>query len=714
MGRRKNILKLPFFKFKINKATLSNVVGFILVGIAVVLMLSFLQKGEILTQINSELINKFGWMGFFSTIIIFLYATHFFNSKKLKIVTFNITFGVTLMFLALIGLFKAGEYGEFIIANLELDFSFVGAVFILGLVFIIGLILFLDTSIDAFLLLIFDLLKMFFKGIKNMLFKESFSNKKIDDKKFLSDEKDFFENKPTKKELEKNIDVTKKNTEDKVAVDQGFSVKVKDDSNENFILPSIDLLADTPQKEADRGDMRGNASIIERTLDSFGIKARVVDVNKGPTVSQYALEVALGTKLSKITTLSNNLAMALSAKGGQIRIEAPIPGKPLVGIEVPNVRAETVTLKRLLSSDMFKNSVDPLLVPLGLDVSGKPVSTSISKFPHVLIAGTTGSGKSVMLNAWITTFLFRTTPKELKMIMVDPKRVELSGYNNIPHLLNKVINDPKEILSALKWTVAEMENRYKIFATYGVRNIQGYNALEDVVKKEYIVFIIDELADLMMFASNEAEGLITRIAQMSRATGIHLILATQRPSVDVITGLMKANIPSRISFNVSSMMDSRVVLDTPGAEKLLGKGDMLFLPSDQPKTMRIQGPYVSEDEIKQVVGFWKQQVPVVHYTDEVIKQDESNSGLPGPMGNSGKNNGKDKDSLFDQALDLVFQYDKASASLLQRKFSIGYNRAAKILDQLHEAGYVGPAEGSKPREVIRSARAGSQSEDSIS
>ncbi|MGB9883520.1 MAG: DNA translocase FtsK, partial [Microgenomates group bacterium] len=362
-----------------------------------------------------------------------------------------------------------------------------------------------------------------------------------------------------------------------------------------------------------------------------------------------------------------------------------------------NIRPQIVTEKVLLSSPIFTSNNDPLLVPLGLDVSGQPVAASIAKMPHVLIAGATGSGKSVLLNAWICSFLFRTRPEELRMILVDPKRVELSIYNDIPHLLTPVIVEAEKIISALKWTVAEMEARYKIFAQYKVRNLESYNALPNVEKKPYILFIIDELADLMIFAPAEAEELITRIAQMARATGIHLILATQRPSVDVITGLMKANIPTRIAFNVSSMIDSRVIIDMPGAEKLLGRGDMLYLPPDKAKPIRVQGPYISEKDVQNLVNFLKNQYPEVHYTEEVTEQAVNIKSASGNI----PINGGEKDPLFDQALEIIMQQDKASASLLQRRLSIGYARAARILDQMEAAGYVGPAEGSKPRDVIK-------------
>jgi S-DNA-T family DNA segregation ATPase FtsK/SpoIIIE len=438
-----------------------------------------------------------------------------------------------------------------------------------------------------------------------------------------------------------------------------------------------------------------NASIIEKTLQSFGIMARVAEVNLGPAVTQYALEIALGTKLSKITGLTNDLALALAAPTGQIRIEAPIPGRSLVGIEIPNRSLEYVTLRTMLSSSQMTQHKSKLLTALGLDVSGTPVVADIAKMPHVLIAGTTGSGKSVLLNTFIASILFRAAPSEVKFIMVDPKRVEMVGYNGIPHLLTPVIMEVDKTLSALKWAVGEMERRYKTFAEVGVRNIDSFNEFQGFQSLPYIVIIIDELADLMSYAPVEVEDTLCRLAQMARATGIHLVIATQRPSVDVITGLLKANVPSRIAFNVSSMIDSRVILDTPGAEKLLGRGDMLYIPPDQAKAARVQGAYVSEQEINSLVKFLKDKGLPVEYTEEVISQPLVIGGKK-----AGAGGGDSHDGLFEEAVRIVCQNDRASASLLQRKLSIGYARAARIIDQLEEVGIIGPGEGAKPREVL--------------
>lgn len=695
MGRRRRLFKLPFIKFRINKNAFFNILGLLIFGTAAILLLSFIQSGNILIAINQQLTSRLGRLAVFFPLIIFLLGTHFFNSKKLKIVKPNITLGLILIFISCLGVVQSGRWGKFIFNNLQQDFSIIGAILILSVAFIIGLILFLNTSVDSFVLFIIVNLKVIINIAKKYLFREIFE-RKLEKKE--KEKEEFIKDKKATPTLagQPLIQTQLPN----ITGQPQSSIRIRPLSKESqatWIYPPLTLLPNILQKEADRGDVKKNADIIEKTLDSFGIRARVSEVNNGPAVTQYALEIVRGTKLSRITALSNDLALSLAAPTGQVRIEAPIPGRSLVGIEIPNKKPELVTLKRMLSSTIFLDNPSILFVPLGLDVSGNPQAVNLAKMPHVLIAGTTGSGKSVLLNSWICTLLFRAKPEELRMILIDPKRVELSLYNGIPHLLTEVIVEPEKIISALKWTVSEMEARYKMFAQVGTRNIEGYNSLEEVEKIPYIILIIDELADLMVFAPGDAEELITRVAQMARATGIHLILATQRPSVDVITGLMKANIPARIAFNVASMIDSRVVLDMPGAEKLLGRGDMLFLPPDQAKPRRIQGPFISEKDVTQIVKFLKQQAPAVHYTDEVTSQEVSLKTTRGGTALVGE----EKDLLFLSAIKIVSQFDKASASLLQRRLSIGYARAARILDQLEAEGYVGPAEGSKPREVLR-------------
>ena len=480
---------------------------------------------------------------------------------------------------------------------------------------------------------------------------------------------------------------------------QSVSAVVKNipgEQQEIWHYPPLSLLSDSAGVKADRGDVNQNAAVIEQTLESFGIRAKVKEVNNGPAVTQYCIEIATGTKLSKITSLQNDLALALAAPQGQIRIEAPIPGRSLVGLEIPNRSLELVSLKKMLEAKIFKNLPSKLAIALGLNVSGQPVISDIDKMPHVLIAGATGSGKSVCINSIITSILFRATPQEVKFILVDPKRVELTVYNDIPHLLTPVIVEPEKVVSALKWALSEMDRRYKQFAEVGARNIASYNEMAGFQALPYIVIIIDELADIILFAPSEVEDSITRLAQMARATGIHLILATQRPSVDVLTGLIKANINCRISFNVNSMVDSRVIIDSPGAEKLLGRGDMLYIPPEQAKPSRIQGTFLSDKDTKNLVDFLKKSSQKVEYTEAVTNK--YTAIVPGQKGFAAEE--EDIDNLFAEAVQVVCRYNRASASLLQRRLSIGYARAARILDQLEQSGVIGPGEGAKPRDIL--------------
>jgi S-DNA-T family DNA segregation ATPase FtsK/SpoIIIE len=468
--------------------------------------------------------------------------------------------------------------------------------------------------------------------------------------------------------------------------------------------PSLSLLNDTTGGQADRGDISANAQIIENTLDSFGIRARVVETNRGPSVTQYALEIAMGTKLSKITALATDLALALAAPTGQIRIEAPIAGKSLVGVEVPNRRAAYVTLKKMLGSNSLKEHPSKLAVAMGIDVNGKQIVGDIAKMPHVLIAGATGSGKSVGINSFLCSLLFRCSPEELRLILVDPKRVELTMYQDIPHLLTPVIVDASKVVSALKWACDEMDQRYHLLAENQVRNIDSYNAKPGIERIPNIIIVIDEFADVMMYSPNEVEEAVTRLAQMARAVGIHLVLSTQRPSVNVITGLIKANIPTRIAFNVASAMDSRVVLDTIGAEKLLGNGDMLYIPPDQAKPIRIQGTFVDDVDARKLTDFLKSQGWQPEYLDDVTSKFRTNaSSRKGATAATTESDLSDKDDLFTEAVRMFAQYDHASSSMIQRRLSVGYARAARILDQLYAVGIVGPAKGSKPRDVNRDA-----------
>ncbi|HPN81498.1 MAG TPA: DNA translocase FtsK 4TM domain-containing protein [bacterium] len=437
------------------------------------------------------------------------------------------------------------------------------------------------------------------------------------------------------------------------------------------------------------GDIKSNQEIIRKTLANFGIATEMSEVNVGPTVTQYTLRPADGVKLSRITNLNSDLALALAAH--PIRIEAPIPGRSLVGLEIPNQMAARVTMNELLSGKEFKSRQNNLLIALGKDVSGKPTFAPLDRMPHLLIAGATGSGKSVCINSIIVSLLYQNSPDELKFILVDPKRVELPIYNGIPYLLTPVITDVKKTINALKWTVSEMDRRFDLLSRAGRRNIAAYNQSTSD-KLPYIVFVIDELADLMSTAANDVEGGIVRLAQMARAVGIHLILATQRPSVEVITGLIKANVPARIAFSVASLIDSRTILDNSGAEKLVGRGDMLYLGPEVAKPKRIQGVFLSDKEIKNVVDYIKNQGEA-EYIEEIVTK-------PGGPGWSAGGFSEDADPLLGEAQEIIRESGKASASLFQRRLKIGYARAARLLDLLEEQGIVGPADGAKPREVF--------------
>ena len=469
--------------------------------------------------------------------------------------------------------------------------------------------------------------------------------------------------------------------------------------DKDYQLPPLDLLTKVPatDQQGDLKNIQQNTKTLQTTLQSFGVKATVENVNLGPSVTKYELRPAVGVKVSRITHLADDLALALAAK--DIRIEAPIPGKSLIGIEVPNKQVATVGFR-----DMFEAAPaddHPLNVPLGRTVTGDVEMADLTKMPHLLIAGATGSGKSVAINVILTSILLKTKPHQVKLLLIDPKKVELSVYNGIPHLLSPVVSEPKKAARALGKVVAEMERRYELFAKFGVRNLAGYNKLvqdnnsqedsTDQPSLPLILVVVDELADLMMTVSNDVEDAIVRIAQMGRAAGIHMILATQRPSVDVITGLIKANVPSRIAFAVSSGIDSRTIIDTNGAEKLLGRGDMLFEPIDQNKPTRVQGAFISDRDVEAVVDYIKQEQPAEYDENMVVTDQEM----------AVEEEQEDEDELFPEALKFVVAEQKASTSLIQRRFRIGYNRAARIIDDLEQRGYIGPANGSKPREVFK-------------
>lgn len=460
-----------------------------------------------------------------------------------------------------------------------------------------------------------------------------------------------------------------------------------------YELPKLDLLF-TSKSKPTSGDIKSSAVIIQETLKNFGIEVEMGEVRVGPTVTQFSFKPARGVKLTRITALSNDLALALAAH--PIRIEAPIPGKSLVGVEVPNQKVAMVSLRELLESPEFKQRQHGMMVALGKDVSGKVSLADLPKMPHLLVAGTTGSGKTVGINTIILSLLYQNTPDTLRFIMVDPKRVELTLYNGIPHLLTPVITDAVKTVNALKWAIGEMERRFDRLAAAGKRDIGSYNK-SSTEPLPYIVFVVDELADLMAMAGKEIEAGIIRLAQMARAVGIHLVVATQRPSVEVITGLMKANIPTRMAFAVASVVDSRTILDSPGADKLLGRGDMLLLTPDLSQPRRLQGAFVSEEEMKRVVDFLKGDEPPEYDESIISKNNATGLGSAVAVLNGGN---QGRDMLFEEAKALILETGKASASLLQRRMKVGYARAARLLDELEEAGIVGPADGAKPREVF--------------
>ena len=459
---------------------------------------------------------------------------------------------------------------------------------------------------------------------------------------------------------------------------------------ENYKKPSLDLLTKIGHKgnENDKRKALENASLLIKTLSNFGVDTKMGQVTLGPTITRYEVQPNPGVKVSRIVNLSDDIALSLAAKS--IRIEAPIPGKSAIGIEVPNDQPQVVSLRDVIGSKEFKNHKSSLSIGLGKDISGNPVIADIGKMPHLLVAGATGSGKSVCINTIINSILYKSTPDEVKLLLIDPKVVELAHYNGIPHLLSPVVTDPKKAANALNWAVAEMNKRYKSFAELGVKDITSYNEKSEE-KLPKIVIIIDELADLMMACANEVEDYICRLAQMARAAGMHLIIATQRPSVDVITGVIKANVPSRIAFAVSSQTDSRTILDMGGAEKLLGKGDMLFYPLGAAKPVRLQGAYISEDDSDRVINFVKNQVKEeVKYEEEIIQTISKTTNIKSD----------DVDEFLEDAIAFVVQSGQGSSSMLQRKYKIGFNRAARLIDSMEERGIVGPSEGSKPRKVL--------------
>lgn len=701
-----------------------TVVVFILIALISVLSLARLAGsfGNFLLTLLTSVFGKLAYLVplLFLLVALALYRQELDEDKKDHSFYLRTYLGATLLSGSVAGLIHIfhlnNNEAAFAVAQSGIGGGFLGALFSLPVFSLFG---FLTGSVVLFALFIIGVLVTFNISIKALLPKFSREeggkeektktaaevkintmgtqgfveervpnkNRKADIAKDDEDEEDEGED----EDGEEKISVPAK----KPAINQPAAVKPQMESiqladRKDWKLPGFDLLEDSGM-DVDSGNIEVNMMIIKKTLADFGIEAEMGEVNVGPTVTQYTLRPATGVKLSQIAALQDNLSLELAAKS--IRMELPIPGKSLVGIEVPNKSTAIVRLRSVLATKEFVDHKSKLAVALGRDVAGHPQVSDLAKMPHLLVAGATGTGKSVAINSLFISLLYRNTPQDVKFIVVDPKRVELNLYNGIPHLLTPVVTETEKAVNALKWAVAEMDRRYKLLAEVGKRNIIEYNS-DAGLPMPYIVIIVDELADLMAVAQADVEAAIVRLAQMARAVGIHLVLATQRPSVDIITGLIKANITSRIAFAVASQIDSRTILDTAGAEKLLGNGDMLYTSAEFNKPRRVQGAYIGEKEVKKVVEFFKTQVGAVIYNEEILEKPKKALGVPGF-----ESGGDDEDPLLEEAAQEVRRAGKASASLLQRRLKVGYARAARLLDIMEQKGIVGPGEGAKPREV---------------
>ncbi len=656
--------------------------------VAIIVSLSFLKQagrgGKIFLDISRFLIGQ----AVFITPFLFVLGGLIFLKPKQREKFLSIFLGIFILIFGLAGIFgaqnleqKQGGWIGYLIAKLLTSFfGIIVTNIIFGAVILIGLII-------------------FFQSIWQQKLQEE-KEKKMGFPNVVSPPPSF-----KIKESEEKTEINQK-TQPKIFLFKNKKQEiVKTDSKkilknkEQYIFPPLDLLSKN-EGSPTSGNIKQDSMIIKKTLENFGIPVEMAEANVGPTVTQYAFKPAEGVKLSKITTLANNLALALAAH--PIRIEAPIPGKSLVGIEIPNKTRSIVSLRNLIADSIFQNSPAALLFVLGRNVSGLPTYADLAEMPHLLVAGSTGTGKTIFLNSLIVSLLYRNSPQTLKFILIDPKRVEFQHYNNLPHLLCPVIYDAGKTINALNWLVKEMERRFQVFSEIPTRNLDTYNKNKAVIASgstlPYIVLIIDELADLMAAKGREIEAGVVRLAQMARATGIHLVLATQRPSVEVITGLIKANITSRVTFQVASQVDSRTILDTAGAEKLLGAGDMLFVSAKSIRPRRIQSPYVSEDDVRKVAEFISKQNRKSDQASIFLSQ-SLQSQLELGEERQGEIFSDEEEPLFEEGKRLVLETKKASASFLQRRLKIGYARAARIIDMLEERGIVGPADGAKPREV---------------
>lgn len=726
MGRKKknsnplDYISLPEINLD-ERAKRSIVIVFLVVFGLVSLLGLFNLSGHFGGFVSKWLTLIFGF-GRWLVPLIFLYWAIMLIRQAKHPLKFTDYFGLSLLFISYQTLFHffydialwptlvqeglgGGYIGLWLSQLFNYLFGFWGGVVVLAAIFLVSLVLLFNTSLariigdESLFAKVFRPLAIFFKNLFSRSEEDSELVDSASGRKFVAEAREEVLSAWQKKA------VSDEEAEEEEGDEEIIPARVKAKTNkpavqEKIVWPKRSIKIDLPIEllnnkfsKAIGGDTETNALKIHKTLEKFGIEVEMGETKVGPTVTQYTFRPAEGVKLSRITTLNNDLSLSLAAH--PIRIEAPIPGKSLVGVEVPNKAKAIVGLREILEDQAFRDRKNNLFVALGKDVAGTAWLYDLTKMPHLLVAGATNSGKSVCLNAIIVSLLYQNNPEDLRFIMVDPKRVELPTYNGIPHLLTPVITDVNKTINALKWCLNEMERRYDILNKAGKRNIQSYNQTASE-KMPYIVFIIDELADFMMTSGKEMEAAIIRLAQMSRAIGIHLILATQRPSVDVITGLIKANVPTRIAFSVASLVDSKTILDASGAEKLLGQGDMLFASAEFAKPKRIQGAYLSDSEINDVVNYIKDKCGPAEYLEGVTDRQKvgGNAGV-GLDGNHG-----DEDELFEAAKELIVKAGKASTSMLQRRLSIGYGRAAKILDMLEEAGVIGPSNGAKPREVL--------------
>lgn len=695
----------------------SQVGALVLVAISILFIFAWFNTGGPVPEwIHSASIYVMGYTLYIFPIFALYLAVEIFRSEdnKLPAQVYIASVSVLLWFSGLFGLLKdsagkgsGGAVGDFL--N-----SLMLSIFDPGLAAFMYILLLLITLLFITRVSPFTLVKKALNLVKsdssdeeaNRKVMQNASNTDASGRQLMADFKLKINNNPEAEEKGLKFPGFKKTRPEEVKAEEKPALVAINDPNWEF--PSLDLL-EKKHALADPGDIQGNAKIIQETLSQFDINVAMDGGNVGPKVTQYTLKPPSGVKLKKITELETNLALNLAAS--TIRIEAPIPGQSLVGIEVPNRRAEEVRLHAMLASKAWATSSDPLAFSIGKNIAGKEVIGELNKMPHLLIAGTTGSGKSVMINSMLVSLLYKNKPSDMKLILVDPKQVELAAYRDVPHLLTEVITTPEHTVSALKWAVNEMESRYKMMLDAGVQDIASFNRNiaqkskhadegdEEQTKLPYIVIVIDELADLMFVAGREIEALIVRLAQKGRASGVHLVLATQRPSVNVITGLIKANVPARIAFTVPQMVDSRTIIDRPGAEKLLGSGDMLFIGPNSMHPQRIQGAFISRQEIDKVVAHLKMQSPP-QYNDEVVATPVHLNGRGGIVMD---HDGGSDDPKYDEAVRFVIENGQASTSLLQRRLRLGYGRASRFIDMMEEQGIISPKDGSRPREVLVSS-----------